>query len=174
MKFSTFHVQVYVTSGINEKYNFYTIWTPLMQISRLNDQNIELLSHIKSFWHSIKEPLINQLVFIFQRLAFGILVLLFIIFLSYVGLDMATGTSFSEAIQNAIPESSEYIRRLLQGDLGLTTAGSETLIPRPVSEVIQERLPRSLGLLGASLLFASVVGVSLGIISAQSLSATFS
>ena len=139
-----------------------------MQISRLNDQNIDLLSHIKSFWHSIKEPLINQLVFIFQRLAFGILVLLFIIFLSYVGLDMATGTSFSEAIQNAIPESSEYIRRLLPGDLGLTTAGSETLIPRPVSEVIQERLPRSLGLLGASLLFASVVGVSLGIISAQS------
>ena len=111
---------------------------------------------------------LGMLVFIGQRLAFGALVLLFIIFLSYLGLDMATGTDFSTALNDAIPNTISYIQGLLSGDMGMTTAGSDTYIPRPVSEVLQERLIRSLVLLGASLLFASLVGISFGIIAARS------
>ncbi len=131
--------------------------------------------HTKSFpskftqdWTSIREPLFNFLAFLGQRLIFGALVCLFIILLSYLGLEMATGTEFSTAFREAIPNTIIYIDNLLHGDLGSTTAGSETLLPRPVSEVIRERLPRSLGLLGASLVLASVAGIMLGVLAARS------
>ena len=106
--------------------------------------------------------------FLFQRITFGMLVLLSIIFLSYLGLDMASGTEFTPAILASLPKSWEYIGNLLQGNLGLTTAGSNTLIPRLVTDVISEYLPRSLGLLGVSLLFASFVGIILGVLAARS------
>ena len=57
--------------------------------------------------------------------------------------------------------------RLLRGDLGLTTAGSKTWLSIPVAEVIVETLPRSLGLLGISLLFAALLGSFLGILAAR-------
>ena len=106
--------------------------------------------------------------FLFQRVAFGMLVLLSIIFLSYLGLDMASGTEFGPAILASLPKTWEYIGHLLEGDLGLTTAGSNTLNPRLVTEVIIEYLPRSLGLLGVSLFFASFIGIILGILAARS------
>ena len=46
----------------------------------------------------------------------------------------------------ALADTVDYISRLLQGDLGLTTAGSNSLLAIPVSQVIAERLPRSLAL----------------------------
>jgi len=105
--------------------------------------------------------------FIGQRLVFGLLVLLFIIFLSYLGIDMAGGTPLGPALSNSLTQSASYIGRLFVGDMGLTTAGSNTLIPLPVTEVLAERLPRSLGLLGVSLLLATAVGVLLGTIAAR-------
>ncbi|MFC2042902.1 ABC transporter permease subunit [Chloroflexota bacterium] len=114
-------------------------------------------------WSPLNDSILIPLAFIGQRLAFGVLVLLFIIFLSYLGLDMASGTDFSTAFRTAIPDTIAYVERLLQGDMGMTTSGSITMIPRPVTDVIQELLPRSLALLGSSLLFASLVGITLGI-----------
>lgn len=112
-------------------------------------------------------PLFSLFAFLSQRLIFGAFVLLSIIFLSYLGLEMASGTEFGPAALESLPKTKEYIGSLLQGDLGLTTAGSNTLVPRPVTEVIAELLPRSLGLLGISLLFASLVGILLGIRAAR-------
>ncbi len=108
------------------------------------------------------------LFFALQRLGFGVLVLLFIIFLTYLGLDMAGGTEFAPALTGAVPKTGAYLARLFAGDLGLTTAGSDTLLPVPVAEVIRERLPRSLGLLGIALLVSAAIGVVLGISAARS------
>ncbi len=107
------------------------------------------------------------LAFVIERLAFGILVLLFIIFLSYLGLDMAGGAEFGSAASRALSRTVAYVVRLLHGDLGLTTAGSKTWISIPVAQVIAETLPRSLGLLGISLLFAALLGNLLGILAAS-------
>lgn len=116
---------------------------------------------------SRRTAFLSSLAFLSQRLLFGGLVLLSIIFLSYLGLDMAGGTKFGPAIVNAFPKTWQYIDHLLQGELGLTTAGSNTLVPRLVTEVIVEYLPRSLGLLGISLLFASLMGILLGVFAAR-------
>jgi ABC-type dipeptide/oligopeptide/nickel transport system permease component len=115
-----------------------------------------------------KNTLFGLLAFIAQRLAFGALVLLAIVYLSYLGLDMAGGTDLAPAAGRAATRTLSYVGRLLRGDLGMTTAGSDTALPRPVGEAIVERLPRSLGLLGVSLLFASLVGTALGILAARS------
>jgi peptide/nickel transport system permease protein len=114
-----------------------------------------------------RNPAVDILSFIGQRLAFGILVLLFVIFLSYLGIDMAGGTPLGPALSDALSSSASYIGRLFLGDMGLTTAGSDTLLPLPVTEVLAERLPRSLGLLGVSLLLATIVGIVLGTIAAR-------
>ncbi len=57
---------------------------------------------------------------------------------------------------------------LLQGDLGMATAASSDTRPRPMGEVIIERMSRSLGLLFISLTFATVLGVTLGMRAARS------
>jgi ABC-type dipeptide/oligopeptide/nickel transport system permease component len=103
-----------------------------------------------------------------RRLAFGALILLTIILLTYLGLDMAGGTPFGPAASQALSRTGAYLTNLVQGDLGLSTAGGETLLAVPVLGVIRERLPRSLGLLGVSLLLAALVGVSLGVLAARS------
>jgi ABC-type dipeptide/oligopeptide/nickel transport system permease component len=105
--------------------------------------------------------------FLFRRLAFGLIVLLAIIFLTYFGLNMARGSSASEAVVEAIPDSIAYIEGVLQGDLGLTTADPNSMLAVPVSQLIRERLPRSLALLGLSLLLASIIGIPLGIRAAR-------
>jgi peptide/nickel transport system permease protein len=110
---------------------------------------------------------LDLLLFVGQRLAFGLLVLLAIIYLAYLGLDMAGGTPFGPAVREAFTRTVAYVGRLAQGDLGLTSAGSDTALPRPVGEVILERLPRSLGLLGISLSVASLLGILLGILAAR-------
>lgn len=103
-----------------------------------------------------------------RRLSFALLLLLVIIFLTYLGLDMADGTPLAEGARDALPETAAYLGRVAQGEFGLTTAGSQTLHPLPVTQVIAERLPRSLALLGLGLLLAVLVGVPLGLIAARS------
>ena len=80
---------------------------------------------------------------------------------------MAGGLDLGSAAGRAATRALAYVGRLLRGDLGLTTAGSDTVLPRAVGEVILERLPRSLGLLGVSLLLASALGIGLGILAAR-------
>jgi ABC-type dipeptide/oligopeptide/nickel transport system permease component len=126
-----------------------------------------LLPTLTSNQRSLLRSLMGILSFVIQRLVFGAVVLLFIIFLSYLGIKMASGTSFGPASSQAIESTGRYVSRLAHGDLGLTTTGSETLLPRPVTTVVAERLPRSLALLGLSLFFASIVGIPLGILAAR-------
>jgi len=112
---------------------------------------------------SIWSGLLNLLAFLGPRILFGILVLLFIIWLSYLGLNMAGGMAVGEAALDALPDTLTYVERLLHGDIGLTGIASGSLIAVPVSEVVAVLLPRSLGLLGLAVLLATVVGLFLGV-----------
>ncbi|HSH01763.1 MAG TPA: ABC transporter permease subunit [Anaerolineae bacterium] len=105
--------------------------------------------------------------FIGQQLLLSSVVLLAIIYLTFLGLEMARGTTLAPASAEALSTSLEYLSRLAVGDLGLTQAGSNTLNPRPVSEVLAELVPRSFVLLGLSLFFASFVGITLGLLAAR-------
>ncbi len=106
--------------------------------------------------------------FLGQRLVYSILVLLAVILLTYFGLSMARGIGFSESLQEAVVQTIEYVGNLLQGDLGMATAASGDVRPRPMGEVIIERMSRSLGLLFISLTLATVVGIGLGLRAARS------
>lgn len=101
-----------------------------------------------------------------QRLLFGLLILGVIIFLGFVGLDMARGVSPESAITDGLRKSAVYASNALQGDFGETTAGGFSLLPMPVMELIPDIIIRSLGLLAVSLSFAAVVGVLLGLLAA--------
>ncbi|MFQ5595719.1 MAG: ABC transporter permease subunit, partial [Anaerolineae bacterium] len=107
--------------------------------------------------------LIGVAALLVRRLLFGALALLAIIFLTFFGLDMARGTVFRAALVRAASKTPAYLGRLAEGDLGLTAAGSITLRPLPVAEVVPAMLTRSLGLLAAALLIAALVGVALGV-----------
>jgi peptide/nickel transport system permease protein len=106
-------------------------------------------------------------IFVGQRLLFGLVVLLAVSYLSYLGLDMAGGVSLGEAIPRAARETVSYWGNLARGDLGMSIAGSSTYAAVPVAEVLPDRFGKSLGLLFASLAFAAVVGVGLGVWSAK-------
>jgi ABC-type dipeptide/oligopeptide/nickel transport system permease subunit len=109
------------------------------------------------------------LLFVTQRLAFALVVLVAIVYLSFLGLDMAGGADLGDAAEPALRRTAAWLRHaVVAGDLGLTSAGSATALPRPVGAVVAERLPRSLGLLGVSLSFATLLGVGLGVLSAHS------
>ena len=88
--------------------------------------------------------------------------LVVIVFISFLGLDMARGADFSRALPYAAESTVVYFGNLLHGNLGYTTAGSITLRPVPVSTVLADVVPKSIALLTVSLLFATVVGVLLG------------
>jgi ABC-type dipeptide/oligopeptide/nickel transport system permease component len=102
-----------------------------------------------------------------QRLAFGVLVLLVLVYLTHLGLDMARGTSFTPALSRALTKSVTYLSSVLAGDLGLTAAGTITGTPTSIAEVAPDLLAKSLGLLAASLLFATLVGVIFGLFAAR-------
>ncbi len=108
-----------------------------------------------------------HLSFLLPKLAFGALVLLAITFLSFLGLDMAGGLPFAQALTQAASKSAAYLGHLLQGNPGLTAAGTIAGLPTPVIEVLPGLLAKSLGLLAVSLLLATVTGVTLGIFAAQ-------
>ena len=112
------------------------------------------------------ETLLRIFVFLGQRLAFGLLVLLAIIFLTYFGLDMARGTAFGSALTQAIPKTINYLGHLLNGDLGMSTAITSDVLPHPINELLLDILQKSFGLLGVSLLFATIIGVLFGTIAA--------
>jgi len=101
--------------------------------------------------------------FLIPRLAFGLLVLAFITYASFLGLDMARGVPFKEAAADGIIKTLDYASDVLRGDFGETSSGSVSLLPKPVEEVIPDVLTRSLGLLGLSLLVSAVAGVLLGV-----------
>lgn len=119
------------------------------------------------FHHSTRETLLNLLVFLGQKLLHAAIVLLIIMFFSFFGVQLAGGADIGTAVTGAFADSIAYIMQLLGGSMGMTTAGSNTLNPLPISQVIKERLPISLALLGFSLLFSSFIGIFLGIRAAR-------
>ena len=104
----------------------------------------------------------SMVAFTAQRLAFGALVLAAITYLSYLGLSMARGIAFRPSLARAAWKTVTYVGRLARGDLGLSAAGSITQRPVPIAEVVPAALSKSLGLLAASLLIATLIGVALG------------
>ncbi len=107
--------------------------------------------------------IIGILTLIGRYLFLGALVLLAIIFLSYLGLEMATGVPLGVAAQTALSESVAYVSRLLQGDLGMGTANTSINNPAPVSSYLWPVFSRSLWLLAVSLAFATLVGLPIGL-----------
>ncbi len=100
---------------------------------------------------------------LFKRLGFGLLVLGFIIFLSYSGLDMARGVPSKVAVWDGLRQTGTYILKAIQLDFGDTASGTISLLPAPIVEVIPEIVIRSLGLLGVSLVLAASFGIIIGI-----------
>ena len=126
---------------------------------------MRLLSTVKKLDKTLPflRPIREAIVFLIPRLLFGLLVLTFITYASYLGLDMARGISFSEAASDGVIKTLDYASDALRGDLGETSSGSVSLLPQPVQEVVPTVLVRSLGLLGAALLVSAVFGVLLGV-----------
>ncbi len=108
------------------------------------------------------------LVFLGQQLLYSAIILLAVIFLTYFGLSMAGGVSIGDSLSDAAVRTTEYLGNLLQGDLGMATAASSDVRPRPMGEVIVERMSRSLGLLFIALAVAAVLGVIFGMRAARS------
>ena len=79
---------------------------------------------------------------------------------------MARGTGFWAASGHAVRSTATYLGRLIRGDLGLSTSGSFTRVPITVAQVIKGTLPRTLGLLAASLGISAFVGVISGVFAA--------
>ncbi len=117
----------------------------------------------KIFLSEHREVLSSIGVFVVRRLAFGILVLLAIVFLSYLGLRMARGTSFYPALAESASETLDYVVRLARGELGRSQAASVTQASVTVSDVLPGLVTKSLGLLVAALGFATAVAVPLGV-----------
>jgi len=90
-----------------------------------------------------------------------------IILLSYLGLEMARGTDFWAASGHAVRSTAAYLGRLVRGDLGLSAAGSVTRVPISVTQVVSETLPRTLGLLAASLGISALIGIISGVFAAS-------
>ena len=111
--------------------------------------------------------ILAPLTFTIQRLAFGGLVLLTIIYLTHLGLTMARSVTFRLALPQALGKSVAYVQ-LSQGQLGLAGAGTLTGNPTPVVDVVPDMVLNSLGLLAASLLLAVIMGITLGLLAARS------
>ncbi|MHB0877051.1 MAG: ABC transporter permease subunit [Anaerolineae bacterium] len=101
-----------------------------------------------------------------RRLAVGLLVLLAVLYITHVGLALSQGAPPATTLGEAARASVAYLGRLLHGDLGLSAAGSVTLLPRPVAEVLRETVVRTLGLLAVAISLAALVGVGLGLAAA--------
>ncbi len=112
------------------------------------------------------KPLINLALALGQRLLFGLLVLGFIVFLSFTGLDMARGVPLESAFSEGVRKSIAYFSNAMQGNFGETTAGGFSLLPTPVVELVPDIIIRSFGLLAVSLFLSAIIGVILGLLAA--------
>ncbi len=113
------------------------------------------------------EKALAILTFFGKKLAFAVITLLIIIFLSFFGLDMARGTDFLPAVGHGVTDTANYLGRLATGDLGTAFAAGFGTRRMPISEIVSAVVPRSLGLLAVSLGFASLIGLILGVMSAR-------
>jgi peptide/nickel transport system permease protein len=106
---------------------------------------------------------VDLLIFIGRRLLFGVAVLLGIIYLAYFAFAAAQGTSFTDALQQAVGETAGYVGGLLRGDLGFSLPQSAAFRAQPIMEILPLALKRSLGLIGVTFLLSTAIGVPMGI-----------
>ncbi|MEW5826517.1 MAG: ABC transporter permease subunit [Candidatus Bipolaricaulota bacterium] len=103
-----------------------------------------------------------------ERLLLALLAGLGTALFTFLALELARGTPFAEALGRASEALGEYLGRLLRGDLGTTQAGAWSSRRIPVAQAMAETLPRSLGLLGVTLGFSTLIGIVLGTLAAVS------
>jgi peptide/nickel transport system permease protein len=108
------------------------------------------------------QVVLSRLLPLLQRLGFGLIVLLAIVYLCFFGLEMARGGQFGASLRHGLTAGGRYVAGLLQGDLGMTLSASQGLRAVPVTDVLWPTVSKSLGLLGVSLAVAAVLGVPLG------------
>lgn len=119
--------------------------------------------------------------FLLRRLLFIAGTVITIIFFVFFGLNLAeeSGLSPAECALQAFHSSLGYLRGVLHGDLGMVTRFSPVGLPavptqsgmvtgasRPISELISEYYPRSIGLLIFALALAFSVGLPAGSLAA--------
>jgi len=94
------------------------------------------------------------------------LICIAIVFVTYFGLEMASnwdgpnpGYHLEQTVKETISSSLTFLEGMLQGDLGEARMVSGN---RPIDEILWSSYKNSFGLLGISLLLASVLGILLG------------
>jgi peptide/nickel transport system permease protein len=102
-----------------------------------------------------------------SRVGFALVVLLAIVYLCFSGLEMARGSDLGDALRHGLTAGGRYVARLGRGELGATLSASQGLREVQVADVLWPTVGKSLGLLAASLLLATLVGVPLGTWSAR-------
>ena len=105
-----------------------------------------------------------------QALAAFALICIAIIFFTYFGLEMASnwqgpnpGYHLVPTFKEAVASTLQFLGGVLQGDLGQARMTSGF---RDISEILWESYKNSVGLLGLSLLVASILGILFGGIAA--------
>ncbi len=101
------------------------------------------------------------------RLLAALLTLFVIAYVAFVGLEMAKGVDFGQALATGLMDMGEWLQAALHGDLGMSTSASKGLRPVPVSNVLPGILLRSFALMAAALLLTVLVGIPLGVFSAR-------
>lgn len=140
----------------------------MTQFKSAADDASTLLGEIRAIKQYLQWETITGIAsFVLKRLAFGILVLIAITYLSHLGLDMARGTAFHNALSPTLIKTLDSLARIVHGDFGLSPSASSNLNPLPISEVVPDMLAKSLGLLGGTLLLSTIVGVVMGVWAAR-------
>ena len=107
---------------------------------------------------------------VLRRLLSMLLICLAIVFFCALGLRLmrhTPGRDLPHLVAEAATDTAYYLRRFLSGDLGTTyRAVGRRRIAVPVSSVLADTYVKSMGLLLVSLVAASVVGVTAGIVGA--------
>ncbi len=99
---------------------------------------------------------------ILSRLAFAVATLVFLIFITFLGLSMARGVPAEASFRYAVQSTLNYLAHVAQGDLGTAFVSVGTSRRAPVAQIIARVLPRSAGLLAVSLGLGGLLGFLIG------------
>ncbi len=106
---------------------------------------------------------VNQWIsYVFARLVYALFVLVFLIYVTFFGLSMARGIPLVPALRYAANSTFSYLLHVAQGDLGTAFISVGTSRRGPVTHIIAQVLPRSVGLLALALGLGGVLGFLLG------------
>lgn len=112
--------------------------------------------------------------FALRRLVFVVAVSLGIVFFAFFGMRMARNSTSPAPSYNPVPvaqyawtATTDYVRGLLRGDMGtVITRTGRASRQTPVSQMIADTYPKSMGLLLIALTAAALVGIPVGVFAA--------